>query len=151
MGPPGLSEHNHTKVVNHVLSSRVHEEELKCAKENDGCLQSLGEAASEVVCGDRALVSGLRGGRVAKCLHISASYLHCPLGDNQHTAPSRQDYKDKIEPKWLLHSSNRDLFTKGKLFQAFFKVLAKEEEVVKKKAAFLTLTGRIFYICARTK
>lgn len=38
VGPPGLSKHNNTKVVNYVLSSRVHREDLKCAKENDSCL-----------------------------------------------------------------------------------------------------------------
>lgn len=38
VGPPGLSKHNHTMVVNYVLSSRVNGEELKCAKENGSCL-----------------------------------------------------------------------------------------------------------------
>lgn len=80
----------------------------------------------------------MRAGRVAKCLHISASYLHCPLGDNQHTIPSQRDYRDKIEPKWILHSSNRDLFTKAKLFEPFFLkfyqlLRVTEKEVVKKK------------------
>lgn len=64
------------------------------------------------------LVRGLKEQR--RCLHISASYLHCLLGDYQHTIPSLQDYRDKIKPEWILHSSNRDVFTKAKLFEAFF-------------------------------
>lgn len=36
--PPGLSKHNNTKVVNYALSTRVHREDFKCAKENDSCL-----------------------------------------------------------------------------------------------------------------
>lgn len=38
VGQPGLSQNNDTKVVNYVLSSRVHREDLKCAKENNCCL-----------------------------------------------------------------------------------------------------------------
>lgn len=38
VGPPGLSKHNNTKEVNYVLSSRVHREDLKYAKENGSCL-----------------------------------------------------------------------------------------------------------------
>lgn len=69
--------------------------------------------------GEKTPVSGLRAEGIAKCLHISASYLHCPLGDYQHTIPSLQDYRDKIKPEWILHSSNRRVFTKAQLSEAF--------------------------------
>lgn len=42
-----------TMVVNCILSSRVHREALKYAKENNSCLEGLGKVASEVVCQDR--------------------------------------------------------------------------------------------------
>lgn len=51
----------------------------------------------------------------------SAGYLHCPLGDYQRAIPSLQDYRDKIKLEWILHSSNREVFTKAKLFEALFK------------------------------
>lgn len=53
---------------------------------------------------------------MAKCLHISASYLHCPLGDDQHTSQSQQDYRDKIGPKWILHCQQQ-LVYKSQTFE----------------------------------
>lgn len=77
--------------------------------------------------GEKTPVSGLRAEGIAKCLHISASYLHCPLGDYQHTIPSLQDYRDKIKPEWILHSSNRRVFTKAQLSEAFLLNLHQPE------------------------
>lgn len=104
-----------------LLAAESAEKTLKAPKKTTAVYKSLGRVASEVVCEYKPLVSGPVGAqRVAKCLHISASYLHCPQGDNQRTIPSsQQDYRDKIEPKWILHSPHCDLFTKAELFKAF--------------------------------
>lgn len=96
---------NKTKVVNYVLSSRVQREELKHAKEKKGCLGGLSSVACKMVCEDKTLERAMRAQRVAKCLHISASYLHCPVGDNQHSAPSQQDYRENPEIKKSLNGS----------------------------------------------
>lgn len=96
---------NKTKVVNYVLSSRVQREELKRTKEKKGCLGGLSSVACKMVCEDKTPERAMRAQRVAKCLHISASYLHCPLGDNQHSAPSQQDYRDNPEIKKSLNGS----------------------------------------------
>lgn len=120
-------------VVDYILSSTVHREALKYAKENNSCLGSLGNVASEVVCENRAPVGAGRSREIAKCLHISTSYLHCPPGDYQRTIPSQQDYRDKIEPGRILRSFSRDPFTKAQLVRHISKVLREgtEKEVVK--------------------
>lgn len=92
--------------VDGILSSGIHKLRSKIACEREK------NAASKVVCeedrkGGGEPGEGVRKKRgIDKCLHISASYLHCPLGDYQHTTPSLPDYRDKIKPEWILDSSN---------------------------------------------
>lgn len=62
-----------------------------------------------------------KSSEIAKCLHISTSYLHCPPRDYQRTIPSLQDCRDKIEPAWILRSFYGDLFTKAKLVRRISK------------------------------
>lgn len=59
------NNNNNTMAVDYILSSTVHREALKYAKENNSCLGGLGNVASEVVREDGAPVgAGERAARL---------------------------------------------------------------------------------------
>lgn len=76
------------------------------------------KSSSEVVCEDKApeRERNCKSWGLPNVYTFQPTYLHCPLGDNQHTIPSQQDYTDKIELNGFLHSSNRGLFTESQTF-----------------------------------
>lgn len=110
--PPGISKHNNTKVVSVFLAVESTEETLNGPKKTTVCLWSLGSVASEVVCGDENPVSGLEEQESGCQMFTRFCELFALSAERQSAHnPPRQDYRDKIEPEWILHSSNGDLWT----------------------------------------
>lgn len=95
-------------MVNAILSSRVP--------------QLFVKSASEVVFegGEKTLVSGPKEQKGLPNVYTFQRVICIVRWETISAIPSLQDYRDKIKLEWILHSSDQEVFTKAKLFEALF-------------------------------